>query len=271
MPPKKSAAMEAPVRWPTTIMMMLGGMIGPRAPPAAWNAAAKPAGYPRRRIAGIITEPTAAVEALELPETAAKPIEEAMETTGSAAGARLTSRSIRRAMPETDINSPARMKSGTAISAHESSAANARCAATSSGIVRSVSSAAIPPRPTANATGTPSASRTSRTASRTPVIAAPLLPLPFRRLPGRRNPRTRSLLLPWDRPTRRRRPARGAIRPPARRDRATPWRRPAPARSGAPPRRAVGSRRRRSPPTKPPPARTPSAAPAGGSVRRGAA
>ena len=36
-----------------------------------------------------------------------------METTGSAAGARLTSRSIARAMPDTDINSPARMKSGT--------------------------------------------------------------------------------------------------------------------------------------------------------------
>ena len=44
MPPTKSAAIEVSVTWPTTIMMMLGGMIGPRAPPAAWSAVAKPIG-----------------------------------------------------------------------------------------------------------------------------------------------------------------------------------------------------------------------------------
>ena len=36
--------MEVWVTYPMTIMMMLGGMIVPIAPPAAWSAVAKPIG-----------------------------------------------------------------------------------------------------------------------------------------------------------------------------------------------------------------------------------
>ena len=160
-----------------TIMMMLGGMIGPMAPPAAWSAVAKPAGYPRSFMAGIIMEPTAAVLALELPEMLAKNMDETTDTIGSPPRSRPTTSTVRREIPQAFMSSPAKMKSGTAISAQELSAAKARWGMSSKGIWPSTMSAAIPLRPIAKATGTPSRSRTASVTSRAAITA--------RHLPGR--------------------------------------------------------------------------------------
>ena len=152
-----------------TIMMMLGGMIGPRAPPAAWSAVAKPLGYPRSFMAGIIMEPTAAVLALELPEMLAKNMDETTDTMGSPPRNRPTTSTVRREIPQAFMSSPAKMKSGTAISAQELSAANARWGISSKGIWPSAKSAAMPLRPIAKATGTPRRRRTARVTRRAAI------------------------------------------------------------------------------------------------------
>ena len=95
---------------------------------------AKPVGYPRSRIAGIISAPTAAVLALELPEMLAKNMDETTETMGSPPRSRPTTSTVRREIPQAFMSSPAKMKSGTAMSAQEFSAAKARCGMISKGI-----------------------------------------------------------------------------------------------------------------------------------------
>jgi hypothetical protein len=85
-------------------------------------------------MAGIIIEPTAAVLALELPVMLAKNIDAVTETAGKPPRTRPTSFTALSEIPQAFINSPARIKRGTAIKVHESTAAKALWGTTSSGI-----------------------------------------------------------------------------------------------------------------------------------------
>src|SRR6266568_514930 len=64
-----SAAMEMFTTEPSMIMSIDGGTRDELAPDAAATAVASPMGYPRFRIAEIVTEPIAAVSAVDEPET----------------------------------------------------------------------------------------------------------------------------------------------------------------------------------------------------------
>src|SRR6266481_352455 len=140
-------------------------MIGPRAPAPAVSAAAKGASYPLRFMAGIITDPTAAVSADADPDTPEKNIALRTVTNPRPPGSQPTSAEAkstsRRAVPPTSINVPARMNSGIASSRKTSMPTNRRCANSVSAvnIDRSGMTAAIaiPANPSANAIGTPAA------------------------------------------------------------------------------------------------------------------
>ena len=71
-PPMNIFPMETPPMTPKMIMGILGGMMTPMEPPAAWMAAANPRLYPLRTMAGMDTAPTAAVSAAAAPEMPAK-------------------------------------------------------------------------------------------------------------------------------------------------------------------------------------------------------
>ena len=121
-------------------------------------------------------EPTAAVLALELPEMLAKNMDETTETMGSPPRSRPTTSTVLREIPQAFMSSPAKMKSGTAMSAQEFSAAKARCGMISKGIWPSATSAAMPLNPIAKATGTPSRSRRASVMSRAGITARRPLP-----------------------------------------------------------------------------------------------
>ena len=107
---------------------MLGGMIGPIAPAAAINAVAKSMSYPFFFMAGIMIEPTAAVSAVDDPDTPAKIIEAMTETMPrlplTNPKQALENSTILLEIPPLSINSPASINKGIAIIGHESRAVN---------------------------------------------------------------------------------------------------------------------------------------------------
>ena len=96
----------------------LGGIIGPIVAETAFTAPEKLSGYPCLRMAGIITEPTAAPLAIAAPETAAIIILVITTTKDSPPRTfpiRDKAKRIRRSViPEAFINSPANKKKGSA-------------------------------------------------------------------------------------------------------------------------------------------------------------
>ena len=71
-PAKKSPPIEADIRPPQTIIMMLGGIITPITDEQAVSATEKLESYPCFFMAGIINEPIPAASAVEEPEIPAK-------------------------------------------------------------------------------------------------------------------------------------------------------------------------------------------------------
>ena len=67
-PPINILATDTPVMLPKTIIVILGGIMTPIDPAAAWRAEEKSLGYPDFTIAGTMIEPSAAVSALPEPE-----------------------------------------------------------------------------------------------------------------------------------------------------------------------------------------------------------
>ena len=102
-----------------TTMKRLGGMIGPRRPPAASITAVKSTSYPRLRISGSIIEERAAVDADPEPVIAANPapartvIRRRLPVTHPTTA--LVQSIMRRAIPPLSISCPARTKNGIAI------------------------------------------------------------------------------------------------------------------------------------------------------------
>ena len=142
---------------------MLGGMIGPIAPAAAIRAVAKSMSYPFLFIAGIMMEPTAAVSAVDDPETPAKIIEAITEIIPRLPlinpKQALEKSTILREIPPLSINSPASINNGIAMIGQESRAVNIRCGTNTMGKVLSARREKLEPIPRANAIGIPSKRR----------------------------------------------------------------------------------------------------------------
>src|SRR5436189_6355673 len=118
-------AMETFTTEPRIIMSIDGGTSEALAPDAAAIAVASPGGYPRFRMAEIVTEPMATVSAVDDPDTpdimlvATSTTMPRLPLIGpTMAMAKFTSL---RDTPPTSISPPARMKSGAEISGNESS------------------------------------------------------------------------------------------------------------------------------------------------------
>ena len=141
------------------IIVMLGGMIGPKDPAVAWMTEASPFGYPSLIMEGISMEPTAAVSAAAEPEMPANRAEVPISTRPMPPvkwprKARAISISFSE-MPPDSISSPESMKNGMAIKEKELTPENSFWATRVAGTVPLIRMAMIEPAPKEKAMGTP--------------------------------------------------------------------------------------------------------------------
>jgi len=154
--------MDTLAAMPYTTRIILGGMIGPMHELAAVTAALYAAPYPSSFIAGIKMDPTAAVSATAAPVMPAKNTLTPMFTSASAPGI-LPNKTIQKStnfleIPDLPINSPAKMKNGTARRGNESSPTNMYWGIAFNGIMPCAMIVTNDDIPITNAIGTPNSS-----------------------------------------------------------------------------------------------------------------
>ena len=165
MPAANSPPIDMPATTPMMIRSIAGGTRVDTPPAAANTAVAKSLGYFLLSMAGIATEPIAAVLALGDPEIPENKHVDTMTMSARPPGIRPTKTiamsTIRRAMPPCDISDPARTNSGMANSGNESSPATNFCGRVIRNSGELYRSPARADTPSAIATGTESRSMTT--------------------------------------------------------------------------------------------------------------